>query len=82
MIAVPILRGSPEHARYLRSKAWKARRLAAIIRAGWACQICGRKVFDARRYQVHHLSYANLGCERPGDLAVYCQRCHRRVSTW
>ncbi|MFA4972490.1 MAG: HNH endonuclease [bacterium] len=68
--------------RYLRSKAWKERRLEAIRRAGYRCQVCGRVNFDDREYQVHHRSYEHFGAERPEELMALCKRCHRRVSTW
>lgn len=29
------------------------------------------------RPQVHHRTYERLGDERPADLTVLCQRCHR-----
>ena len=67
--------------RYLRSKAWAAKRLEAIIKAGFRCHACGRKQFDTSKLQVHHLSYDHLGAELDSDLEVMCERCHRRVST-
>jgi hypothetical protein len=30
------------------------------------------------RTQLHHLSYASHGAERPGDLLELCAQCHRR----
>jgi hypothetical protein len=79
---LPFVKDSPEHRRYLRSPEWKARRMAAIVRAGFRCGDCGRVVFDARKLQAHHLTYERLGCERPEDIAIRCARCHRRISTW
>ena len=79
---LPLVKGSREHRRYMRSPEWQARRLRAIIAAGWRCEDCGRPSFDERRYQVHHRTYERLGCERPEDLAAKCRRCHKRVSTW
>lgn len=81
-LATPITKDSPEHRRYLRSRAWKAKRLASIRGSGYRCATCQRFVPDARKLQVHHLTYVRLGCERPDDLMVLCMRCHRRVSTW
>ena len=58
---------------YRRSEAWKARRRAALERAGWRCQTdCGR-----RATQVHHLDYARVGREAPEDLVALCADCHR-----
>lgn len=68
--------------RYLRSRAWKEKRLEAIRRANWRCEVCGRRSFDERDYQVHHRTYERFGDELPEDLMAMCHRCHRRVSTW
>lgn len=73
----------PDHAtwrRYLRSRAWAARRLKAIEKAGYRCQVCRRLVLDASKLDVHHLDYSRLGHERDEDVAVLCSRCHRRTS--
>lgn len=73
-----------EYRRYLRSPEWRARRLEAIKRAGWRCQGCGVRMFDEKKFQVHHKpeGYERLGCERPEDIEALCRRCHRRISTW
>jgi len=62
--------------KYLRSEYWKARRRAALQRAGHKCQRCG-----TRRYtlQVHHLKYVRVGREEMEDLEVCCVRCHDNV---
>jgi len=74
-----LVKDSRAHRRYMRSPAWKARRLAAIKRAGWRCETCGRVDFDERRYQVHHRSYDRLGCEAPRDLLALCKQCHKKL---
>jgi 5-methylcytosine-specific restriction endonuclease McrA len=73
---------TPEQRRYLRSKAWKAKREEAIVAAGYRCTVCGKMKLDIRKLQVHHRTYENFGREKPGDLMVLCARCHRRVSKW
>lgn len=75
-----IAKGSPEHARYMRSAAWRRRRELAIRRASFRCATCGRLRFDARGLQVHHVTYDRLGCERDADLMVLCRRCHKALS--
>lgn len=61
------------YAAYLRSGVWKARRIAALERAGDRCQVCN----SSKRLQVHHRTYERVGREDPGDLVVLCTRCHR-----
>jgi hypothetical protein len=59
----------------MRSPGWRRRRFRALRRAGRRCQACGaRGALD-----VHHLSYAHLGDERPYELAVLCEACHTRA---
>lgn len=67
--------------KYLRSKAWRDRRMEAIEKAGFRCHACGRREWDTSKLQVHHLSYDRLGREEDEDLEVWCERCHRRAST-
>ncbi len=74
-------RPNARYDRYLESPAWRAAREAAIRRARGLCQWCGA----AGKLEVHHLSYARLGHERPGDLAALCRDCHRMATagiTW
>lgn len=62
------------HRAYLRSPEWRARRKAAIERAGGRCMDCG----STRNLHVHHLTYKRHGTEFARDLRVLCSRCHRR----
>ena len=57
---------------YLQSNHWKDVRNAAFSRAGFRCGECG----DNTEIQVHHLTYDNIGNEKPGDLVVLCRTCH------
>lgn len=63
---------SSQYREYMHSDAWQRRRRRAIKRAGYACQRCG----TGERLEVHHLTYARLGKERPADLMVLCHACH------
>ena len=57
------------------SGGWRRRRRRAIGRAGRRCQRCGAP----GPLDVHHLTYARLGRERPGDLLAVCESCHRAL---
>jgi hypothetical protein len=73
--AFPAREHSPEYQAVMQSAGWRRRRSQAIRQAGRRCQECGA----AGPLDVHHLSYAHLGDERPYELAVLCERCHERV---
>ena len=57
---------------YLKSKDWQRQRQAALSRAGRRCQVCN----DYGLLDVHHRTYARLGCELAADLIVLCRSCH------
>ena len=70
--------GRAQTARYravMASGGWRRRRRRAIGRAGRRCQRCGAP----EPLDVHHLTYARLGRERPGDLLAVCESCHRAL---
>lgn len=60
---------------YLRTEHWKRTRRKALLRAGYQCQKCGATSY----LEVHHVTYARLGAERPDDLIVLCRACHDYV---
>lgn len=60
---------------YMRSPEWRARRAGFIAAAGGRCQYCG----STELLQIHHLSYTNLGNEKPHDVAVLCRSCHANI---
>jgi len=66
---------SPEYEAVLQSPGWRRRRSEAIRAAGRRCQECGA----AGPLDVHHLSYAHLGNERPDELLAVCEDCHGRL---
>ena len=66
---------SPQYTQYLGSSAWKLRRLDALAKAGYRCQRCQ----GDGSLEVHHLSYDNLGNEKPEDLQVLCHICHPKA---
>ncbi len=69
--------GKWDYRGYLQSPAWKARRVEALIRAGYKCEKCG---MIGVKLEIHHKTYANIGNERPEDLEVLCERCHEGVN--
>ncbi len=58
---------------YIRSGAWYRKRYGALQRAENRCQVCN----SPEQLQVHHRSYQNLGSEKPSDLVVLCECCHK-----
>lgn len=68
-------RFSPEYLKYIKSEKWKKRAKAARKRAGYRCELCGRK----KQLSVHHISYVRLGRERKEDLLALCESCHMQI---
>jgi hypothetical protein len=62
-----------EYAAYINSAPWKAKRRAAILKAGRQCEQCG----NSHRLEVHHLTYERFKNEAPEDLVVLCRECHQ-----
>jgi 5-methylcytosine-specific restriction endonuclease McrA len=58
----------------MQSAGWRRRRAQALRRTGRRCQECGARATD-----VHHLTYAHLGDERPDELIAVCESCHNRL---
>jgi hypothetical protein len=58
---------------YLRSDHWNAKRVGALGRARFKCQMCGA---SGRELQVHHNTYERLGEELDSDLIALCGVCH------
>jgi hypothetical protein len=68
------LGGHDEYELYLRSRTWRQLRCRLIVSRGGACEHCGRGYLVV--LELHHRTYATLGCERDGDLLVLCPPCH------
>lgn len=60
---------------YLASEAWQIKRREALSRAHYCCAACGEK----RNLEVHHLTYARIFNEEPGDLMVLCGEHHDQI---
>lgn len=61
-----------DYSAWLETPEWQEIRERALERAEFCCTDCGA----TRKLQVHHLTYANVGAERPEDLVVVCEECH------
>lgn len=59
---------------YRMTPEWQCKRTQALTRAGYRCQVCGRR--DVR-LDVHHNTYERYGDESIHDLVVLCEECHR-----
>jgi len=55
---------------YIKSEWWK---LQSKLYKDKKCAQCGR----THELDVHHLTYENVGNEKPADLITLCRRCHR-----
>lgn len=60
---------------YLNSSEWQAKRALVLKRDNYICQGC----FQARAFDVHHLSYRHMGNELLFELVSVCRQCHRRI---
>jgi 5-methylcytosine-specific restriction endonuclease McrA len=69
--------------RYLTSPHWQQARAAALHRAGRRCEATrpatGNRCEATVGLRVHHVAYSQLGHERPENLMVLCDSCHRRA---
>ena len=63
---------------WLRSSAWRAKRIAVLTRAGYRCERCGwgGGMFAATLLDVHHWRYDRLGDEPLSHLEALCADCH------
>jgi hypothetical protein len=70
---IEALRSMP-YGDYLQTPEWRERRLYALRRARYACQLCSSKT----QLQVHHRTYERRGNEKEEDLIVLCDDCHSK----
>jgi hypothetical protein len=68
-----------EHSEYLRSAAWKAKRVRVLARDKYRCQ-AGLIGCTVEASQVHHLTYAHWRNEPLFDLIAVCQECHIQIT--
>lgn len=43
------------------------------------CYVCGFIPVNTQRLTLHHISYANLGAEKPEDTIPVCTSCHQGI---
>src|SRR3990167_10307847 len=72
-----------DYQKYIHSPEWIERAKKAKARALWRCQLCNAPQGDvtpdgAVMLNAHHRTYIRLGYERPEDIIVLCQKCHRK----
>lgn len=61
--------------KYLSSKHWKQKRVAAYNFFGGRCQRCGDYI-PLQIANIHHRNYKRMGDEKMTDLTLYCKHCH------
>lgn len=61
-----------QHANYLQTPTWRAKRKLVLERCGGACEGCRQQ----RAAQVHHLTYKHWGRELLFELVALCDECH------
>jgi len=66
----------PTHPEYLASAYWKARRQDILDTQGDHCSKCQAPGSKGVKLDVHHITYAHMGCELDSELVVLCYRCH------
>lgn len=59
---------------YLQTKHWRTFREFALEKRGRKCEDCGKAdgFFD-----IHHLTYENIGEEQLEDVLILCRTCHK-----
>jgi hypothetical protein len=72
---IEYLRSLP-YQEYLQTSHWQLVRRTALEAANHRCQRCGER---HEPLDVHHRTYANLGCEHPADVVALCRNCHEEV---
>ena len=68
----------PRYQQYINSLEWKYFRDLIFAKRGRKCEKC-RTTHGV--FQVHHLTYDRLGCEKPSDVMVLCSDCHKGIHT-
>lgn len=61
--------------KYLKSAAWAAIKKQIHERDKYTCQKCLKSPSE----HIHHLTYKNLGNEKPEDLLAVCEACHVEI---
>ncbi len=71
-----------EYRDYMRSPEWETKKQERIALDG-GCVMCGRPIERIKKINVHHVTYARLGCENVlTDLCTLCGSCHRKIHNY
>lgn len=65
-----------DYKEYICSKEWKRKRRELIAQSNG---ICEHTKSPAKRFQVHHKSYENLGHESEAELSVVSEKSHKQI---
>ena len=61
---------------YLQTKHWQELRYRIAKLYNFTCNDCGEKLLGG--YEIHHLTYKNIGNEKDKDLVCLCRNCHQK----
>lgn len=61
------------YAEFLKSKAWKEKRLEKLYSVNWMCERCNNRAVD-----VHHTTYQYGWLCDLEHLEALCRECHRQ----
>ena len=71
---------------YYKTPHWKGITAPLLKADDTVCAICGRPHWHiyknkpgkrlARKFNIHHVSYDNIGREKKGDVVPLCYSCH------
>jgi 5-methylcytosine-specific restriction endonuclease McrA len=62
---------------YIASKKWREFRSGILKERGFHCELCKSQ----KNLELHHLSYANFGFEKPEQVIILCENCHKKAHT-
>lgn len=63
------------YSEYLSTEHWNRFR-TSVIKNRKKCECCGS---EKEIMNVHHISYNSLGKEKPKDVALLCEDCHKYI---
>ena len=67
-----------KYADYLRTSHWRTKRTHIFEIHNGICQQC-KSILSLSGYEVHHLTYDNVGHELDKDLMLVCTPCHKVI---
>ena len=66
--------GKEAYKNYLKTYHWKRVKARAKKLFGDKCLNCGSSKID-----MHHLTYKNIGFEKPDEVIPLCHKCHEKL---